>query len=71
MKLNLKFYKGKDEYSDGDIEDRIIEFIKKYPDNYEKVMTMQNYYGALRKCRKGVMWKGKPQKYCQIITTYF
>ncbi len=36
MKLNLKFYKGKDEYSDGDIEDKIIEFIKKYPDNYEK-----------------------------------
>ena len=38
-------------------------------DNYEKVMTMQNYYGALRKCRKGVMWKGKPQKYCQTSNT--
>ena len=36
MKLNLKFYKGKDEYSDGSIEDKIIELIKKYPNDYEK-----------------------------------
>ncbi len=36
MKLNLKFYNGSDSYSDGDIEDKIIEYIKKYPDNYEK-----------------------------------
>ena len=35
MKLNLKYYDKKDKYSDGDIEDRIIELIKKYPDNYE------------------------------------
>ena len=34
-------------------------------DNYDKVLTIQNYYKALIKCRKGVMWKGKPQKYCQ------
>ena len=39
MKLNLKFYNGKDEYSDGDIEDKIIDFIKKYPDNYEKAFA--------------------------------
>lgn len=38
-------------------------------DDYDKVMTMQNYYGALKKCRKGVMWKGKPQKYCQTSNT--
>ena len=36
MKLNLDFYKGTDEYSDGDIEDTILKFIKKYPDNLEK-----------------------------------
>lgn len=36
MELNLKYYKGTDEYSDGDIEDKIIDFIKKYPDDYEK-----------------------------------
>ncbi len=36
MKLNLKFYNGNDAYSDGDIEDKIIEYIKKYPDNYEE-----------------------------------
>ena len=27
MELNLKFYKGKDEYSDGSIEDKILEYI--------------------------------------------
>lgn len=36
MKLNLKYYDKNDKYSDGDIEDTIIEFIKKYPDNYEE-----------------------------------
>jgi len=36
MELNLKFYNGKDEYSDGDVEEKIINFIKKYPNNYEK-----------------------------------
>jgi len=38
-------------------------------DDYDKVLTMQNYYRSLRKCRKGVMWKGKPQKYCQTSMT--
>ena len=33
-------------------------------DNANKVFTMQNYYNSLSKCRKGVMWKGKPQAYC-------
>lgn len=36
MELNLKFYKGKDEYSDGIIEDKILDLIKKYPNNYEE-----------------------------------
>lgn len=36
MKLNLKYYSGKDEYSDGDIENIILEFIKKYPNDYEE-----------------------------------
>ena len=36
MELNLKFYCGKDEYSDGDIENKIIEYIKKYPNDYEQ-----------------------------------
>lgn len=30
MKLNLKYYKGKDLYSDGDIEEDIIRYIEKY-----------------------------------------
>ena len=38
-------------------------------DDYDKVMTMQHYYNSLKKCRKGVMWKGKPQKYCQTSMT--
>lgn len=36
MKINMDFYNGKDEYSDGDIEDVIIDYIKKYPNDYEK-----------------------------------
>lgn len=39
MKLNLKYYNGKDEYSDGDVEDRIIELIKKYPNDLEEALT--------------------------------
>lgn len=38
-------------------------------DNFEKVMTMQNYYNSLKKCKKGVMWKGKPQAYCHKAIT--
>ena len=33
-------------------------------DNIYKVVTMEHYTVALYKCKKGVMWKGKPQKYC-------
>lgn len=36
MKLNLNFYKGEDKYTDGDIEDQILSYIKKYPEDYEK-----------------------------------
>lgn len=42
MKLNLDFYKGTDEYSDGDIEDTILKFIKKYPDDLEKAF-LENF----------------------------
>lgn len=52
-----------------DKEDRAAKKAKRdeetKADNYDKVLTIQNYYEALKKCRKGVMWKGKPQKYCQ------
>ena len=52
-----------------DKEDRVAKKAKRdeetKADNYDKVLTIQNYYEALKKCRKGVMWKGKPQKYCQ------
>lgn len=35
-KINYDFYDEKDYYSDGDIEDTILEYIKKYPNDYEK-----------------------------------
>lgn len=37
--INFDFYSGEDKYSDGDIEDKIIEYIKKYPDNYENAFS--------------------------------
>lgn len=35
MKINYDFYKGQDLYSDGDIENEIIEYAKKYKDTDE------------------------------------
>ena len=32
-------------------------------DNFDKVVTMQHYVEALKKCRKGVCWKGSVQDY--------
>lgn len=37
--INFDFYSGEDKYSDGEIEDKIIEYIKKYPDNYEEAFS--------------------------------
>ncbi len=37
--LNLEFYSGEDKYSDGDIEDKIIEYIKRYPKDYENAFS--------------------------------
>lgn len=33
MKLNLDFYKGEDQYSDGDIENELLEYTEKYDEN--------------------------------------
>ena len=35
VKLNYEFYKGTDEYSDGDIEDSMLEIVKECKDEYE------------------------------------
>lgn len=35
MKINYDFYKGQDQYSDGDIENEIIEYVKKYKNTDE------------------------------------
>lgn len=40
------------------------EFLEPY-DDFDKVISYQNYYDALTKCQKGVMWKGTVQKYSQ------
>ncbi len=38
MKINFDYYKGEDLYSDGDIEDEIINYIDKFPEEeYEKI----------------------------------
>ena len=54
-----------------DKEDRAAKKAKRdeetKADNYDKVLTIQNYYEALKKCRKGVMWKGKPQKLISVL----
>lgn len=34
-------------------------------DNFKSVMTMQNMCNALKKCRKGVNWKGTVQDYTE------
>ncbi|MDO4963080.1 MAG: methyltransferase [bacterium] len=47
MKINTKFYDGKDNYSDGSIEDTILEFIKKYPDNYELAFRENNSWPVI------------------------
>lgn len=37
--LNFEFYSGEDKYSDGEIEDTIIEYIKKYSNDYEDAFS--------------------------------
>lgn len=43
VKLNLKFYKGEDIYSDGDIEDTILKIVKENK-NYEHILANENRY---------------------------
>lgn len=58
MNLNLKWYKGKYSYSDGDVENKIIEFIKKHPNNYEESFNEDNSWPViyhLSETRKNVI----------------
>ncbi len=58
MELNLKYYKGKDEYNDGDIENKIIDFIRKYPNDYEESFKEDNSWPVfyhLSSMRKNVI----------------
>lgn len=58
MNLNLKWYKGKYSYSDEDVENKIIEFIKKHPNNYEESFNEDNSWPViyhLSETRKNVI----------------
>ena len=58
MKLNLTYYNGKDEYSDGNIETTIIDLIKKYSGDYEKALKENSswpVYYHLSNLRKNVI----------------
>ena len=46
VKLNLDFYKGTDKYSDGDIEDEILEIVKREKD-LEEYLTTDNRWPIL------------------------
>lgn len=46
--LNLDFYEGKDLYSDGDIEDELLNIVKTYnPDQYDDVILNRNSWATL------------------------
>ncbi|EKN62795.1 class I SAM-dependent methyltransferase [Schinkia azotoformans] len=46
VNLNLAFYTGQDQYSDGDIEDELLEIVKKYED-YEIIIKNDNRWPIL------------------------
>ena len=46
VKLNYQFYKGSDEYSDGDIEDRLLEIVRQ-EEPYEEVITRETDWALL------------------------
>jgi len=57
MKINYDFYKGKDLYSDGDIENEIIEYAKKYKntdDVFQKDIRWPVFY-HLTPIRKNIL----------------
>lgn len=45
-KLNLKYYSGKDLYSDGDIEDELLEIVSTN-ENYEEILKKDNRWPVL------------------------
>ena len=70
MSLNLEYYSGKDEYSDGDIENKIIDFIKKYPYDYEKAFSEDSSWPVLyhlSDMRKNVISWYPFKKECTIL----
>ena len=48
VELNLSFYSGKDEYSDGTVEDEILDIVKdSEDDNYEKIIYEKSSWPIL------------------------
>ena len=44
--LNLKFYKGEDLYSDGDVEDEILKICKSGQDIQELLQFCSNFFNT-------------------------
>ena len=46
VRLNYRFYKGSDQYSDGDVEDRLLEVVQQN-DSYEELLAQENDWALL------------------------
>ena len=68
--INYDFYDEKDFYSDGNIENSILEYIKKYPDDYEKAFEEDSSWPViyhLSNARKNVISWYPFKKDCTIL----
>lgn len=46
VRLNYRFYKGSDQYSDGDIEDTLLQIVQK-DEPFEDVLARENNWALL------------------------
>lgn len=62
--LNLDYYDGEDAYSDGSIEDRLLEIVKMTPkEDYQKVILTEKAGRFLSSLRNGkIFWTGMSGK---------
>lgn len=70
MEFNLKYYKGKDNYSDGDIEDKILEYIDNFSNDYEQAFEINDSWPViyhLSNMRKNIISWYPFKKNCSIL----
>ena len=62
--LNLDYYDGEDAYSDGSIEDRLLEIVKTTPkEDYQKVILTEKSWPIFYHLRNGkIFWTGMSGK---------